>query len=76
MSLGIFRLRGLDVQCTVQSCNVFVCFGDFFQICVVIQMNQESKLTDNEKEAVQVFLIEEIDRDVEERELSFSKAFT
>ena len=34
-------------------------------------MNQEARLTDDEKKAVQVFLIEEIDRDVEERELSF-----
>ena len=34
-------------------------------------MNQEARLTDDEKEAVQVFLIEDIDRDVEERELSF-----
>ena len=59
-------MRGLDEKCTVQSR-----FKDFFQICVVIQMNQESKLTDNDKEAVHAFLIEEIDRDVEERELSF-----
>ena len=34
-------------------------------------MNQEARLTDDEKEAVQVFLIEDIDKDVEERELSF-----
>ena len=34
-------------------------------------MNQEVRLTDDEKKAVQVFLIEEIDRDVEKRELSF-----
>ena len=34
-------------------------------------MNQEVRLIDDEKEAVQLFLIEEIDRDVEERELSF-----
>ena len=35
-------------------------------------MNQEVKLTDDEKKAVQeVFLIEEINRNVEERELSF-----
>ena len=37
-------------------------------------MNQEVRLTDDEKEAVHVFLIEEIDRDVEERELSFVKS--
>ena len=44
---------------------------DFEYGIVKIQMNQEVRLTDDEKEAVQVFLIEEIDRDVEERELSF-----
>ena len=37
-------------------------------------MNQEVRLTDDEKEAVHVFLIEKIDRDVEERELSFVKS--
>ena len=37
----------------------------------MIQMNQEVRLTDDEKEAVKVFLNEDIDRDVEERELSF-----
>ena len=46
------------LQCTVYS-------------TVKIQMNQEARLTDDEKEAVQVFLIEDIDRDIEERELSF-----
>ena len=44
---------------------------DFENGIVKTQMNQEVRLTDDEKEAVQVFLIEEIDRDVEERELSF-----
>ena len=44
---------------------------DFEYGIVKIQMNQKVRLTDDEKEAVQVFLIEEIDRDVEERELSF-----
>jgi len=29
-------------------------------------MNNEVRLTDDEKEAVQIFLFEEIDRDVEE----------
>ena len=37
----------------------------------MIQINQEARLTDDEKEALRVFLIEDIDRDVEERELSF-----
>ena len=44
---------------------------DFENGIVKIQMNQGARLTDDEKEAVQVFLIEDIDRDVEERELSF-----
>ena len=44
---------------------------DFENGIVKIQMNQEARLTDDEEEAVQVFLIEDIDRDVEERELSF-----
>ena len=42
------------LQCTVYS-------------TVKIQMNQEARLTDDEKEAVQVFSIKDIDRDVEER---------
>ena len=41
---------------------------DFENGIVKIQMNQEARLTDYEKDAVQVFLIEDIDRDVEERE--------
>ena len=44
---------------------------DFENGIVKIQMNQEVRLTDDEKEAVHVFLIEDIDKDVEERELSF-----
>ena len=40
---------------------------DFENGIVKIQMHQEARLTDDEKEAVQVFLIKEIDRDVEER---------
>ena len=37
-------------------------------------MNQEVRLTDDEKIVVRVFLIEEIDRDVEHRELSFAES--
>ena len=48
----------------------FVCFEDFLQICEVIQMHQE-----NENEAVQIFLIKEIDRDIEKKELSFVESF-
>ena len=36
-----------------------------------IQINLEVRLTHDEKDAVQAFFIEEIDSDVEERELSF-----
>ena len=44
---------------------------DFVNEIVKIQMNQEVRLNDDEKKAVHIFLIEEIDRDIEERELSF-----
>ena len=36
-------------------------------------MNQEARLTDDEKEAVQVFLIEEINRDEEEERIIFCR---
>ena len=48
--------------------------SDFKHGIVKIQMSKEVRLTDDEKETVQVLLIEESDRDVEGRELSFIKS--